>query len=154
MGAEQGKGGAGAGGRTRERGASLLELMVALVAAATILGAIISTLTRHSLQRQTMTELNLAAAAALDNIEELRSVDYAQLATKNGVGFDVPGLNGAAGGLRAKPGDLDGLPGKITVAVEQSFGAAVLYRAQVEVEWVGAQGTRSIRFETLLGGRK
>src|SRR5688572_25978691 len=102
----------------QEAGTSMVEVLIAMVAATVLLGSVISTAIRINGQRRADQELNLAFVAASNNLEELRAVDYADLPGLNGSGFDVPGVNGAPGGLQAQDGDADGLPGLLTVTVD------------------------------------
>lgn len=139
---------------TSERGATLLELMIAVVSVIAVLGAVMSGAIQNSRQRRANAELNLATLAALDTIEELRSVPFATLPSLDGSGFDVPDANGAPGGLRAVAGDADGLPGVIRVAPHLVHGTATLYLVTVTVEWSGVQRRSDLQFQQYLIERK
>ena len=118
-----------------EQGASLLELMIATLVALVLLGAVLSLVIQQAHQRQANTESSLALSAALNNLEQLRTVPATTLLTLNGTGFDVPGSNGAPGGLQPVPGDIDGLPGEFLVSVDQSAAGVDLYRVVATVTW-------------------
>ena len=140
--------------RSPEKGASLVELLVGTVAIVVVLGATISTTVQSSKLRKDDTELRLAFAAAKNNIEELRTIPFAELPGMHERGFDVPAVNGAAGGLRAQPDDDDGLPGFISVAVDAEGAGETIYAVRVTVSWVGASGKRTFALETLMAQRK
>ena len=137
----------------REGGFSLLELLIGTLAVIVALGAVISGILQVSKVRKVDEELNLAYIACMSNLEDLHSVPYAQLPAMDGVGFDVPALNGTAGGLTPLPGDADGLPGQFTVTVDKVGGGRTLYRVVAEVQWIGNAGRQTFRFETLMGRR-
>ena len=140
--------------RVQERGLSLLELMIAIVAAVIILGAVLSATLHHASERRTNAELNLALVACTNNLEEVRSIPFADVPALNGVDFDVPGINGQPGGLQPVSGDADGLTGEFFVTTDKSSGGAVLYLVKATVTWSGALGRRRVELETLVGARK
>ena len=78
----------------------------------------------------------------------------ADLKAMDGKGFDAPGPNGQPRGLRPIPGDVDNLPGRLTIVVEKTSGDATLYRAIASVSWVGVNGRRVYSVQTLIGERK
>ncbi|MCH7477127.1 MAG: hypothetical protein IIA14_03380 [SAR324 cluster bacterium] len=137
-----------------EQGASLLELMIATLVALVLLGAVLSLVIQQAHQRQANTESSLALSAALNNLEQLRTVPATTLLTLNGTGFDVPGSNGAPGGLQPVPGDIDGLPGEFLVSVDQSAAGVDLYRVVATVTWRGVTGRRRVTLQALMGERK
>lgn len=137
-----------------ERGVSMIEVMIGAIIGVVIIGAVLSILVHQSHLRQSNAESSLAINAVLNNLEQLRTVSQATLPTLDAKGFDVPGLNGEPGGLRALPGDPDNLPGQINVFVDQSSGGSVLYRVVATVAWTGATGRRRFVMQTLMGERK
>ena len=138
----------------REQGTSLLEVMIATLVALVLLGAVLSVVIQQGRQRQTHTESSLALSAALNNLEQLRSVPATTLLALNDTGFDVPGSNGAPGGLQPVPGDVDGLPGQFLVSVDQSAAGVDLYRVVATVTWRGVTGRRRVTLQALMGERK
>lgn len=138
----------------RESGMSLVEVMFASVLVVTFLGALLTVAVRQGLHRQVNSETSLAMTAALDNLERIRSVDFATLPALNGSGFDVPGLNGGPKGLQPVPGDPDGLPGEITVLEDTTGPGAVLYRVRASVLWQGTSRVRRLQVDTLMSERK
>jgi hypothetical protein len=141
-------------GKKGEEGMSLVELMIGAFLGIVLIGAVLSIVVHQGHLRQANAESSLAHGAALNNIELLRSLSEAELKTMDGKGFDAPGSNGQPGGLQPFPGDLDNLPGRLTVVVEKTSGAATLYRAIASVSWVGVNGRRVYSIETLIGERK
>jgi len=133
---------------------SLMEVMVGAVLVVVFLGAMLSLTVRQGSQRQLHHEMSLAIAAAIDNLEHVRSVPFITVPTLDGSGFDVPGSNGLAGGLKAQAGDADGLPGQLHVEIASSSGAYKLYRVTATVSWSGVNGNRTISLRTLLEDRK
>ncbi len=138
----------------REEGMSLLELLISILAAVVILGAVLSATLYHASERKTNAELNLALVACTNNLEELRSIPFSLVPTMDGVGFDVPGINGTPGGLQPLPGDPDGLPGLFSVTTDQTSGGVVLYLVSATVNWMGTRGRQRVELETLVGERK
>ena len=139
--------------RSREGGFILLEFVIGSLAVVLALGAVISAVLQVSRLRKVDEELNLAYIACMSNIEDLRSVPLADLPAMNGVGFDVPALNGTLGGLTPLPGDADGLAGQFTVTMDKTGGGTTLYRVVTEVQWIGTAGRQSFRLESLMGQR-
>jgi hypothetical protein len=137
-----------------EAGVFLVDLMIGAMVSVVLIGAVLSIVVHQGQMRQANTETSLALSAAINSVEQLRTVPQAVLPALDGTGFDVPGPNGAPGGLRAVPGDPDGLPGQLTVAVESTAGGETLYRVVASVAWVGVTGRRTYALETLLGERK
>lgn len=84
----------------------------------------------------------------------MRSLPFADIAAVDGRGFDVPGTNGQPGGLHARAGDADGLPGLLTVTVEEQTGAEILYRITGTVSWTGAAGDQDFRLEILISNKE
>ena len=142
------------GCRDQQAGFLLVELLFGIVVLAVAISTSVSLSLQHSRLRRMSEETNLAAIVCRNNLEDLRSVAFATLPTLDGVGFDVPGVNGSPGGLRAIPGDTDGLPGEFHVVVDQTSGGEILYRVVAEVIWVGATGRRAISFTSLFADRQ
>ena len=137
-----------------ERGSSLVEVIMASAVALIIIGAVLSIITRESHQRRATSESGMALNAAVNNLEQIRSLDEATVLGLDGTGFDVPGATGAPGGLRPVPGDVDNLPGLLSVIEEESSGGVKIYRVLATVAWKGGGGTQRIRLQTLYGERK
>lgn len=137
-----------------ERGSSLVELMIAAIVSLVLIGAVLSTVIQQGHQRQSTTETSLAVGAALNILEQLRTVDEATIPMLDGVGFDIPGSNGRPRGLTPQPGDTDGRPGQLSVFVDQDTAGVRLYRVVATVAWTGVSGKRRIRLQALMGERK
>ena len=140
--------------RDRERGSSLVEMLVTSVIVVTLLVALLSATMNHSRQRRLNGERNLALVAAMNTLEQARTIPYADLPALNGTGFDVPGPNGQPGGLHPLPGDADGLPGSIRVVLDLSYGGAQVYRVTARVDWKGVQNKNQIELSSLIVERK
>jgi len=137
-----------------QAGTSLVEVMFAAVLVVTFVGALLTVVVRQGVHRQVNSETSLAMTAALDNLEKLRNVPFGTLLSLNASGFDVPGLNGQPNGLQPVPGDPDGLPGELTVIVDQPGPIATLYRVRATVLWTGISKVRRLHVETLIAERK
>ena len=137
----------------REAGFSLLELLIGTLAVITALGAVITASLQISNLRRVDEEINLAYIACTSNLEDLRSVDFADLPGLHTTGFDVPAINGSSGGLTPVPGDPDGLAGVFSITVVKSGGGVTLYRAVARVDWIGASGRQEFKLETFIGPR-
>lgn len=147
-------GGGGDPGRPSQSGSSLIELLVSLIVGMVFIGAVLSVAIQQGHQRKANTETSLALAAALHNLEQLRTVPQATLAGLDGTGFDVPGSNGAPGGLAPLPGDPNGLAGRFSVVPDQTAGGVTLHRVIATVRWRGVGGTKRVRLQSLIGERK
>lgn len=137
-----------------QAGTSLVEVMFAAVLIVTFVGALLTVAVRQGVHRQVNAETSLAMTAALDNLERVRSVDFATLPTLDGSGFDVPGLNGQPNGLQPLPSDPDNLPGELTVIEDQVVGSIKLYRVRATVLWRGVSRVRRLQIDTLIAERK
>ena len=135
-------------------GFSLVELMLGVVMSVLVIGATLSMSLHVAKLRRVDQEINLALVACRNNLEELRSVPFSTLPTMNGVGFDVAGKNGAPGGLKAVPGDADGLPGQFTVTVDQTTGAETIYLVKATVTWSGSSKRQRFELETMMRERQ
>lgn len=137
-----------------EAGASLIELMFATFASVVLVVAVMTAVTQQSNHRKSLTETSLATAAILNNLERARTLSEAEILALDGVGFDIPGTTGSTGGLDPVDGDADGLPGQLTVVVDQTSGSATLYRISASVVWTGVNGDRRITLQSLIGERR
>lgn len=140
--------------RPGERGVSLVELMLLLAACAVFVGALLSGIVQLAAQRQHREERMLAMNACRSALEDLRRDTIEELQAADGRGFAVTGIGGSGTGLRPRPGDPDGFPGRITVAAERTYGAETLYRVAVAVEWSGFAPDGRVRITTLMGKRR
>ena len=142
--------------RTREpeHGSSLVEMLITSVIVVVLMVALLSATMNHTRQRRVNGERNLALVAALNTLEQARTVPYANLPSLNGTGFDVPGPNGQPAGLRALPGDADGMPGRISVVLDLSYGGAQVYRVTARVDWQGVQDRNEVELSSLIVERK
>jgi len=139
---------------TGESGTSLIDLMFAAAAIITMLLAVSTAVTSQSRTRRLAEERNLAMVACRNAVEELRNQPFDSMPALHGTGFDIAGVNGAAGGLRPLPGDADGLPGQFNVAVDQSLAGETLYRVTITVDWTGVNGRQHFELTTLVADRK
>lgn len=135
-------------------GFTLIELMSVLVLMTVGILGVLTTATRVNALRKLDEELALAVRACQSTMEEIRGLPIAQVPALNGVGFDVPGREGQPGGVAPVPGDADGLPGRITVAVDQTGGGVTLYRVTLDVDWSRGNGKQAFKFQSLLIERK
>ena len=142
------------GTQPKEHGSTLVELVVGMVLSVMAIGSILSMTVHHAKQQKIVQETQLALRACRNNLEELHSIPFSSLPSMNGVGFDVPGRNGAAGGLNAVPGDPDGLPGQFTVTVDQTTGGITIYLVKATVTWTGSLKSQSFEMQTLMGPRQ
>jgi prepilin-type N-terminal cleavage/methylation domain-containing protein len=139
---------------SEQGGFSLIELAIALVLVAFLISGTVSGVASHQAQRRVHSERVLALEACRSTMEMLRSVDIALLPTYNGRGFDVLGQGGQPHGLKAIPGDLDGLPGEISVAVDRSSGPDFLYMVTARVRWQGITRGGDLAIQSLMGERR
>jgi type II secretory pathway pseudopilin PulG len=139
--------------RCSAAGMSLVELILLVVAFAVLIQGLLSGVVSLNSQRKRQEEQAMATAACRDVLENLRREDVALLAAENGHGFAVGGLNGSGIGLKALPGDADGLPGSIRVVPERTYGTEVLYRVTVAVDWDGTDRSH-FHLTTLMGRRR
>jgi hypothetical protein len=139
-------------GRSGEVGLSLVELMMATVLTVIGLVAILNSCLRlHSLQRLDG-EIACAARACRNLIDQLRTLPLAQVSSRDGSGFAVPGADGVSALLQPQQGDADGLPGRLVVRQERAVGGRSLYRVEAHVLWNGVSGDQAIQFTTMIGG--
>ncbi len=137
-----------------EAGSSLVELLLVSAVVLVMLAGILTGVVFHQRQRQANLERQLATAACRNTLEELRAIDIALLPGMHGRGFDVPGQNGAPGGLTPIAGDPDGLPGSISVVSAIAFGGATLFQVTTRVDWQGAGPGSAVQFDALVGQRR
>ena len=140
--------------RSGEEGFYLVEIIIGMVVAVIVIGAALSMTIQLAKQRKIDQETHLALVACRNNIEEIRSIPFADLPALNGAGFDVQSKDGAPGGLNALPGDPDGLPGQLTVTVDQTIGSENIYLVRATVTWTGTLRRQSFNMETLIGPRE
>jgi prepilin-type N-terminal cleavage/methylation domain-containing protein len=140
--------------RSGQDGFSLVELSVALVMVVFLIAGTISGVASPQAQRRVHGERMLAMEACRSTMEMLRSVDIANLPSYHGHGFDVPGQNGQPHGLHPNAGDLDGLPGEISVTVDRSTGGIVLYMVTTRVRWSGVTRGGDLAIQSLMGERR
>lgn len=138
----------------RESGTSLVELILGAAIVITLLLAISTSVVSQTRLRRLSEERNLAMVACRNTLESMRDVTFSTLPALNGTGFDIPGNNGNAGGLAPVVGDADGLPGRITVTVDQSSGGEKLYLVTLTVDWTGINGVQHFEMKSLMTERK
>lgn len=136
-------------GRSTASGSVLIELMLSSALVVVALAHTVNLAVQSGKVRQANSEQQLAFTAARDMLEEIRALPLSEVPALNGVGFDIPGENGAPGGLRPQPGDADGLPGAITVTVDNTTLGHTLYRVRTSVLWTGVVGRRQVQLECL-----
>ncbi|MHC5065116.1 MAG: PilW family protein [Planctomycetota bacterium] len=141
-------------GTRGQDGFSLVDLMIGMVVSMVLIGAVLSVVHQQGEERRSTEEGTLALSAVRNNLELMRDMSGTQILALHGTGFDVPGSNGAAGGLSAVPGDPDGLPGEFAVTVDQVGGGGAIYRVVASVNWSGVSGRRRISLQALVGERK
>jgi prepilin-type N-terminal cleavage/methylation domain-containing protein len=140
-GTHDGRGRDGARSRKTRRGLSLLEIMIALAILAVALSGIISA----TLHGQTMQDLNrqldLARAACVSKMEELRARNWDTIVTLYG---GLPNANNRFGvpGLRPPPAVAANQMGVVTLDVTN----ANLLEVRVRVDWQSQKGVR--KYET------
>lgn len=125
-----------------------------IAVAVMLLGGALTGVVSHSSQRRIHGERLLAMSACRNTLEQMRSLPFSSLPTLHGTGFDVPGQDGQPRGLSPRPGDVDGLPGEISVTVNRQSGGTVLYRVRARVLWQGATRGGEFVMETLMGERR
>lgn len=138
----------------KQQGSSLLELMLVVSLVLVLLGGILTGVVSHQRQRQSTIERQLALAACRNTLEQLRSVDIADLPALDGSGFDVPGPDGRPGGLQPRAGDPDGLVGEIRVVLDTTAGTESIYIVSVGAQWRGSGPNGDLRLHCLLGRRR
>jgi prepilin-type N-terminal cleavage/methylation domain-containing protein len=138
--------------RCSEAGFSLVELMIATVVMVIGLVGIMNSCVHLNALQRLDGEVAMAYRACLKNLEEVRAMSMATILTMNGTGFDIPGANGAPKALRAQKGDVDGLPGQITVVKLATDAGRSLYQITATAKWQGASGNSSCELMTMVGG--
>lgn len=122
----------------RQRGFTLLEVMIAMVVIAIALFAAISMIFHTSTAKETMREQEIAKEAASAKIEEIKAHAFDQIfSTYNGASFTVTGLNAPSGAGK----------GLGSVAVDSTNPN--LYEVTVTIRWRGVQGSRSYLMRNL-----
>ncbi len=135
-------------------GFTLVEIMGSVVIASIALPGILYATVNMSALRRVDGERNLAFAACREQIERLRQLPIVDLPLQDGTGFVVDADGNGREELHAAPDDGDGLPGEISVGVEETDGVRTLYRVRVIVRWAGAAGTKAFSLNTLMTSRR
>jgi type II secretory pathway pseudopilin PulG len=137
-----------------DAGFSLMEMCIALTLVTFLISGTVTGVASHQAQRRVHGERLLAMEACRSTMEMLRSVDIDALPGFDGRGFDVPGQNGQARGLNPISGDVDGLPGEISVTQDRRSGLAVLYLVVCRVRWTGVTRGGMLEIQSLMGERR
>lgn len=141
--------------RDREAGVSLVELLTGMTIAVLLIGGAMMGVVQHQSQRRIHGEKILAMSACRNVLETLRAVEIADLPGYHGTGFTIPGQNGQNVGLTPADGDVDGLPGEITVeAHSRSQLNNPLYIVTTRVRWRGVTSGGNFTMCTLMGERR
>jgi prepilin-type N-terminal cleavage/methylation domain-containing protein len=135
-----------------EAGFSLVELMIATVVMVIGLVGIMNSCVHLNALQRLDAEVALSYRACMRNLEEVRAMPMATILTMNGTSFDIPGANGATKALRAQKGDVDGMPGQITVVRLATDAGRSLYQITATAKWQGASGNSSVELMTMVGG--
>ena len=138
---------------TAQDGISLIEVMLAAVFGLAVLGGVLSLIVSNARLQRADEELVLAMQACRDKLEQLRSIDFKDLAAENNTGFAV-GSDSLTRTLKARPDDMDGLPGHVDITVEDSLGSEILYKAVVRVDWDGVSTPGSFSMTGFLADRR
>ncbi|HZN40294.1 MAG TPA: prepilin-type N-terminal cleavage/methylation domain-containing protein [Planctomycetota bacterium] len=138
--------------RCSEAGFSLVELMIATVVMVIGLVGIMNSCVHLNALQRLDAEVALSYRACLRNLEAVRAMPMATIATMNGTGFDIPGANGATRALVPQKGDPDGLPGSITVQRLALDAGRSLYRITATAKWHGSSGNSAVELMTMVGG--
>lgn len=132
----------------------MVEMVIGMVLSVIAIGSVLSMTVQHAKHRKLNEEIHLALVACRNNLEELHSIPFADLPSMNGVGFDVVGKNGGAGGLNPVADDPDGLPGLFTVTVDKTTGGNTIYLVTATVTWSGSLKRQTFEMQTLMGPRQ
>jgi hypothetical protein len=138
----------------RSAGFSLIEVLGGTVIAAIAIPGILYTTVKVAMLRRADEERNLALAGCQGRLETLRDLPLAGVLACDGTGFAVDVDQDAVTDLAPLPDDADGLPGEVSVVVEEASGDEVLYRVRVTVRWAGQSGARTFWLETLMTDRR
>ena len=141
------------GGRRGSEGFTLIEVMGGIVIASIALPWILFMTTNLAALRRVGEQRNLAVAACRARIEVLRSLPFAELPAQDDTGFAVDVDQNTRAELRAPPGDPDGLPGEVSLSVQDSAAGKTIYRVRATVRWMSASGPRTFWLETLMTNR-
>jgi len=135
------------GARERETGGfTLVEVAVAVVLLVVgVLALAHVTLTIRAMQRADE-ERALAESALLAQLRAIETTPFGDLvANFDGRGFDVMRSGATSPALRPLPGDLDGMPGAISVIAPAPPGDPTqLLEATVRIDWEGSCGPRHL----------
>ena len=136
-----------------EAGALLIEILIGTVTIMIALTAVMSVVLSSAVMRQQNAELTLAYSAASNALEELRTLPIDELLARDASNFACPALNGTEDGLLPVDGDVDGMPGEITVVLDSSGSGSNVYHVVALVRWAGVNGSQTLQLETLIGER-
>ena len=128
--------------RSRERGMSLIEVMIALAVISIAVFAFMNSLFYAIRMKESHRELVLAQEAATLKLEEIRAQPFDDIFTVYGAAgysFDVEGL--------AHPDNSPSLLGYGTVTVDDS--QLDLLDVEVKIEWVGVYGATQFTASSL-----
>jgi type II secretory pathway pseudopilin PulG len=141
--------------RTRRSGGfTLIELLGSVVIASIALPGILYATVNMSRLKRVDEQRNLAYAACRSQIERLRNLAIVDLPLQDGAGFAVDVDSNGQEELYAAPDDADGLPGEISVAVQEAAGGRTLYRVGATVRWSGAAGAQVFWLQTFMTSRR
>jgi len=134
------------GRRRRQGGFSLVELMVGLSIFVVSLMALIQIAAVTNQARRASRERQAAWLAVTEQLRQVENTPFANLqATWNGRGFPIFLEDSVNAGLRALPGDPDGLPGLVSVTVPASMNDPnLLLEVTVRVDWVASSSPQTI----------
>jgi prepilin-type N-terminal cleavage/methylation domain-containing protein len=127
--------------RSKHRGLTLIELVMAMTVLAIALAGYAKTVAMSSIASTTSREATLATEAGRQMIETLRSTTFEEiysrynstLADNPGAGAS-PGANFAVVGLDARANDLDGMPGEILFPTQTVAGVLQLREDLVDTQ--------------------
>lgn len=136
---------------SKAQGWTMIELMMGVLLALLTIGAVVTLTVTNARQQRTDAELALALNACRTKIEDLRSMSFQALAAEHGKGFAV---SEPTGSLQARPGDADGLPGRVDVQVAQSTATETLYRVTTTVDWTGINKEGNFSMTCYIGDRR
>jgi hypothetical protein len=139
---------------SRQRGSSLVELMIGAALVFVALQSVTLTMVSQGNLRRTSEEQSLAMVACRNNLEAVRNLPLAELPALHGAGFDVPDLAGHPGVLQPLAGDEDGLPGQFLVTVDQTSAGETIYLVRMVVDWYGIGGKQQFELKSLVAARK
>ncbi len=138
----------------RSAGSTLVEVLGGAVIVAIAIPGILYTTVQVAMLRRADEERNMAMVGCQGKIEDLRDLPPAGLAACHGSGFAVDVDQDSVNDLAPLPNDPDGLPGELSIVVEEATSEKVLYRVRATVRWSGQSGARAFWLETLMTDRR